>query len=192
MAAMLLYVHGFNSSALSLKAQQMSQWCAQYRPDICVLTPTLASYPVDAINQLAGLIDTHQKQYQIGLVGSSLGGYYSTWLNAQSALRSVLVNPAVKPYQLLADYLGPQQNPYTGEQYLLESRHLDELLALDVGSIARPETIWLLQQQGDEVLDYQQAVTQYQGCKQTVEVNGNHAFVGFDRYCADIIDFLAL
>lgn len=81
----------------------------------------------------------------------------------------MLVNPAVKPYELLADFLGPQTNPYTQEEYVLEANHMDELKALDVDEIKQPSDFWLLQQEEDEVLDYRQAVERYQGAKQTVE-----------------------
>ncbi|USH02086.1 esterase YqiA [Grimontia kaedaensis] len=192
MKPLLLYIHGFNSSPLSAKAEQMRAWCELHRPDIKLEVPRLACYPAEAAHQLQHIIETYKGDYQIGLVGSSLGGYLSTWLNTQYGFRAALVNPAVKPYDLLADYLGPQQNPYTGETYLLEPHHMDELKALDVASISHPETLWLLQQEGDEVLDYREAVAKYQGCKQTVEAGGDHAFVGFDRYPADIIQFLGL
>lgn len=93
----------------------------------------------------------------------------STWLNDQFGFRAVVVNPAVKPYELLADYLGPQTNPYTHESYTLESVHIDELKALEVKRIASPEDFWLLQQTGDEVLDYRQAVDKFAASRQTVE-----------------------
>ncbi|CZF83927.1 esterase YqiA [Grimontia celer] len=192
MKPLLLYIHGFNSSPLSAKAEQMRAWCEFHRPDIKLEVPRLACYPAEAAHQLQHIIETFKGDYQIGLVGSSLGGYLSTWLNAHYGFRAALVNPAVKPYDLLADYLGPQQNPYTGEEYLLEPHHMDELKALDVDVISHPETLWLLQQEGDEVLDYREAVAKYQGCKQTVEAGGDHAFVGFDRYPAEIIQFLGL
>lgn len=170
----------------------MRDWCQIHRPDIKVEVPRLACYPSDAAAQLQALVEHYQNDYRIGLVGSSLGGYFSTWLNVNYGFPAVLVNPAVKPFELLADYLGPQQNPYTGETYLLEPHHMDELKALDVAAIAKPNTVWLLQQEGDEVLDYRQAVAKYTACKQTVEAGGDHAFVGFDRYSADIIHFLGL
>ncbi|MBV7300389.1 esterase YqiA [Enterovibrio paralichthyis] len=192
MPTMLLYIHGFNSSPLSVKAQQMRDWCETHRPDIKVEVPGLACYPAQAAVQLETLVEKYRRDYRIGLVGSSLGGYFSTWLNARYGFRAVLVNPAVRPYDLLVDYLGPQQNPYTGEKYLLEPHHMAELKALDVGTISKPDTLWLLQQEGDEVLDYRQAVAKYLGCKQTVEACGDHAFVGFDRYPAEIIQFLGL
>ncbi|WP_407332147.1 esterase YqiA [Enterovibrio sp. 27052020O] len=192
MSSLLLYIHGFNSSPLSAKAQQMKAWCEVNRPDIKLEVPRLACYPSGAAAQLEQIVEQYKGDYCIGLVGSSLGGYLSTWLNEKYGIRAVLVNPAVKPYMLLADYLGPQQNPYTGEQYLLEPHHMDELKALETESITHPNSIWLLQQEGDEVLDYRQAVSKYQGCKQTVEAGGDHAFVGFDRYPAEIIQFLGL
>ncbi len=124
--------------------------------------------------------------------GVSLGGYLSTWLNAEFGFRAVVVNPAVKPYELLADYLGPQTNPYTHESYTLEARHIDELKALEVKEVANPESFWLLQQTEDEVLDYRQAVEKYVGSAQTVEEGGDHSFVGFERYPERIIHFLGL
>lgn len=116
----------------------------------------------------------------------------STWLNSQFGFKAVVVNPAVKPYELLVDYLGEQTNPYTNETYTLETCHIDELKALDVQSIASPDAFWLLQQTEDEVLDYRQAVNKFAQSKQTVEQGGDHSFVGFERYPAKIIEFLEL
>ncbi len=192
MPSMLLYVHGFNSSHLSVKAQKITQWCETNRPDIKLEVPSLACYPCDAAKQLEQLVEKNIAKYRIGLLGSSLGGYWSTWLHERYGFRAVVVNPAVKPYALLLNHLGPQENPYTGEKYTLLQRHADELKSFESLSIQYPERIWLLQQMGDEVLDYRDAVMQYRLCKQTVEPEGNHAFVGFDRYCAQIVHFLAL
>ncbi|NLS12323.1 esterase YqiA [Vibrio sp. SM6] len=190
--SLLLYIHGFNSSPLSHKAQVMAQYCQEHRPDITVLTPQLPNYPQAAANALLSIVESHRDSHHIGLVGSSLGGYLALWLNQQFGFRAVLINPAVRPYELLAEYLGPQTNPYTSEHYHLESHHIDELKALDVVTLASPSDFWLLQQTGDEVLDYRQAVTKLAQAKQTVEQGGDHSFVGFERYAADIVDFLAL
>ena len=190
--SLLLYIHGFNSSPLSHKAQVMVQYCAESRPDIKVVVPRLPSYPQAAADYLIELVEEYRKDYDIGLVGSSLGGYLSTWLNAKYAFSAVLVNPAIKPYELLADYLGTQVNPYTQEEYFLEEKHMAELLVLQVNEIASPNCLWLLQQEGDEVLDYRQAVDKYINCKQTVEKEGDHSFVNFERYPEQIIQFLNL
>ncbi|HFQ5057095.1 TPA: esterase YqiA [Vibrio vulnificus] len=190
--SLLLYIHGFNSSPLSIKANLMREYCEQYRPDIKVVVPQLPSFPQAAAECLLEIVQQHKTTRRIGLVGSSLGGYLSTWLNAEFGFRAVVVNPAVKPYELLADYLGPQTNPYTHESYTLEARHIDELKALEVKEVANPESFWLLQQTEDEVLDYRQAVEKYAGSAQTVEEGGDHSFVGFERYPERIIHFLGL
>ncbi|EGQ7929118.1 esterase YqiA [Vibrio vulnificus] len=190
--SLLLYIHGFNSSPLSMKANLMREYCEQHRPDIKVVVPQLPSFPQAAAECLLEIVQRHKTTHRIGLVGSSLGGYLSTWLNAEFGFRAVVVNPAVKPYELLADYLGPQTNPYTHESYTLEARHIDELKALEVKEVANPESFWLLQQTEDEVLDYRQAVEKYVGSAQTVEEGGDHSFVGFERYPERIIHFLGL
>ncbi len=190
--SLLLYIHGFNSSPLSMKANLMREYCQQHRSDIKVVVPQLPCFPQQAAQMLLDIIEQYKNDYQIGLVGSSLGGFMSTWLNSQFGFKAVLVNPAVKPYELLVDYLGEQTNPYTGETYTLKPCHIDELKALDVQSIASPSSFWLLQQTEDEVLDYRQAVNKFAQAKQTVEQGGDHSFVGFERYPAKIIEFLEL
>ncbi len=190
--SLLLYIHGFNSSPLSHKANVMKAYCEQYRPDIKVLVPQLPCFPELAANLLLDIVEQHKEDYRIGLVGSSLGGYMSMWLNNQFGFRAVVVNPAVKPYELLADYLGEQVNPYTNETYMLEEQHIDELIALDTPTIRDPSDFWLLQQEDDEVLDYRQAVSKFVGAKQTVESGGDHSFVDFERYPEKIIKFLQL
>lgn len=190
--SLLLYIHGFNSSPLSMKANLMREYCQAHRPDIKVIIPQLPCFPQQAAQMLLDIVEQYKDDYQIGLIGSSLGGFMSTWLNSQFGFKAVVVNPAVKPYELLVDYLGEQTNPYTNETYTLETRHIDELKALDVQSIASPNSFWLLQQTEDEVLDYRQAVNKFAFSKQTVEQGGDHSFVGFERYPAKIIEFLEL
>ncbi|MDE1339141.1 esterase YqiA [Vibrio aestuarianus] len=188
---MLLYIHGFNSSPLSHKAQVMLNYCNEHRPDIKVVVPKLPSFPAQAAEHLLDIVEQYQEHYQIALVGSSLGGYLSIWLNHLFDFRAVLINPAIKPYELLADFLGEQVNPYTQEHYVLQAKHIEELKALEV-SINNVNSLWLLQQMGDEVLDYRQAVNKLVGSKQTVELGGDHSFVNFERYPQQIIDFLKL
>ncbi|KLN67105.1 MULTISPECIES: esterase YqiA [Vibrio] len=190
--SLLLYIHGFNSSPLSHKANVMKEYCQAKRPDIKLVTPRLPCFPQRAAQQLLDIVNQYKDDYTIGLVGSSLGGYMSMWLNAQFGFKAVVVNPAVKPYELLVDYLGEQENPYTKERYLLEAKHIEELRALDTPYIETPSDFWLLQQTEDEVLDYKQAVEHFSGAKQNVEQGGDHSFIDFERYPAQIIEFLQL
>ena len=195
MNSVLLYLHGFNSSPGSAKAQQMATWVARHRPDIEVIIPAQPNTPAAAWAAIERQIETlkarHGDGLRLGAVGSSLGGFMATRVSELHGCRAALINPAVRPHELLCDYLGPQTNPYTGEQYELLPAHMEELRALAV-TVSAPERLWILQQQEDEVLDYRKALEEYRFARLSLECGGDHAFVGFERYPAQIIRFLGL
>lgn len=176
---MLIYIHGFNSSPASIKAQLLGQYLSEHHPEIDYQIPELSHWPEQAMQQLCELIESAATE-QVTLIGSSLGGYYSTWLTERfENCRSVLVNPAVRPYELLAEWLGENQNLYTTERYELTPQHLQQLVAIDCPNITRSDRYLLLTQTADETLDYRQAVEKFSDSPQFVQPGGSH---GFDRF----------
>ncbi len=186
--AALLYIHGFLSSPLSFKAQQTRNWLALHCPHISFHCPHLPPYPAETQHLLEAKVESLFPQ-PVYLMGSSLGGFWATWLAEKYDLRAVLINPAVRPQAFMPAYLNIDLKSYhTDDSYRLNARHINEIVAADI-PVTRTANYWLLVQTGDETLDYRHAVDKYAGCKQTVEQGGDHAFQGFERYLDDSIKF---
>ena len=181
----LVYIHGFNSSPASFKAKVLHDRLAALGNAHGLIAPALPSSPAAAARMLEALVQT---QADAVLVGSSLGGYYATWLAEKFNMRAVLLNPAVRPYDLLASYVGVQKNLHTGQEYEFTAAHLDELRALEVTAIT-PERYFLIVTTGDEVLDYRDAVEKYRAAKQLVIEGGDHGLSGFPDHVDALLAF---
>jgi hypothetical protein len=125
---------------------------------------------------------------KVSFIGSSLGGFYATFLAEKHDARAVLVNPAIDPHVGLRAYLGPQKNLHTGEPYALTESHLQDWERLYVPRIS-PERYLLLVETGDEVLDYRRAVERYVGAEQVVVSGGDHSLASFPSYLSRVVDF---
>lgn len=183
----LLYIHGFNSSPQSMKAELTKQYFAQHWPELHFYCPQIASNPNDAIAQLEQII-SNEKNEQWLVMGSSLGGYFSTYLSEKYRIPAVLINPAVKPFELLSDYIGEQTNPYTEEVYQVLPEHIQHLKTLYQQTINKNNYLVMVQT-GDEVLNYQEATEKYQECQLVVQQNGDHSFIDYDKMLPSIVDF---
>ncbi|MDK9701640.1 MAG: esterase [Sulfuritalea sp.] len=186
---MILYLHGFTSGPASHKAQALGARMRNRGLGDKFVCPQLPASPREAIALAEGLIARHGATT---VVGSSLGGYYSTWLAEKFDLKAVLVNPAVVAHLSLQKYIGPQRWLYTGEAFEFGLEQIEELRAIEVPVLSKPERFWLLVEQGDETLDYRQAVSRYAGARQTVLPGGDHSFTRWDDYLDPIIEFAGL
>lgn len=186
----LLYLHGFISSPMSLKARQTQEYFALYHPEVTFICPQLDNYPARAIRQIEQTVQASRSEGKLGIIGSSLGGFYGTWAAWRYQCPAVLVNPAVRPDRLLSAYMGKHVHPYTQIPFELTPEHMQELKALELIQPCDELSLWVMLQTGDETLDHRQAEQKYQGCKMTVEPGGDHSFQGYDRYLEEIYAFL--
>jgi predicted esterase YcpF (UPF0227 family) len=180
---LIVYLHGFNSSPLSHKAQVMQRFMAERglaHEYACPALPPLADQAISAVERTLGPNDC--------FIGSSLGGFYATYLAEKHGLKAVLINPAIDPHVGLRAYLGPQQNLHTGEPYELTEAHLRQWEELYVPRIS-PQRYLLIVETGDEVLDYRQAVARYAGAEQVVVQGGDHSLQSFPQHLARILEF---
>jgi predicted esterase YcpF (UPF0227 family) len=185
--ATLVYLHGFNSSPQSHKAQVMERYMAQRGLGARYACPGLPPLARDAIAEIENLM--RQKPAQpFCFVGSSLGGFYATHLAEKHDARAVLINPAIDPQVGLRAYLGPQENLHTGEPYELTEAHLHEWEKLYVPRIS-PERYLLIVETGDEVLDYRKAVERYAGAEQIIVEGGDHSLQSFPGQLPRILRF---
>ena len=196
---MLIYIHGFNSSPASFKANLLKKYVQSAHIEDRLHVPFVPADPLRAIDSLRTLVEkqlanasSEDKGCPVCLIGSSLGGYYATWLAEQYDCRAVLVNPAVRPFELFEEYLGVNTNLYTGEKYELTREHIQQLRELDVERISKPDRYLLLLQTGDEVLDYKLAMEKYAAVPSIVEEGGAHEFMGFDRHLETVLAFCGI
>lgn len=182
----LLYIHGFNSSPQSLKARQMVEYFSARNASDRLIVPALPPSPRDAMalleREIAGA-------GPVALVGSSLGGFYATWLAHRHALKAVLVNPAVRPWGLLDQFSGEQTNYHTGERYTLQPGWVDQLRHYEVEQIATPENLLVLLQTGDETLNWRDAWDYYGDCHLYRALGGSHSFDDFDALIPLVLRF---
>ncbi|MFT5591950.1 MAG: putative esterase YcpF (UPF0227 family) [Oceanicoccus sp.] len=187
-----LYLHGFRSGPDSVKAQQTVRFFAQFDVAQNLHIPQLSPEPARAIDEAQFLYE--QLIDEVGVdnclvIGSSLGGYYASYLVERFGGRAALINPAVRPYELLQDYLGENENLYNGEKFIVTSSYLQELKDIDVMPLQNPKHHFLLVKTHDETLDAMEAVKKYQASPSIIEHGGNHSYDDYPKRLPSILNF---
>lgn len=192
----LLYLHGFRSSPQSMKAQKMAAWVATHRPDITWWCPQLPPSPAEAMARVA----EHLADWPAdgtAVMGSSLGGFYATWVAERLAAGAlapvVLVNPSTDPASSLARYIGEQtawHNPQ--DRFFFRAEFVDELQALSCGPLSQPQRYQVWAATGDEVLDWRTMQARYAAGDLRVVPGSDHALSDFDTHLPDMLAHLQL
>ena len=202
----LLYLHGFRSSPLSAKAQRMAAWVHQHQPSVTWWCPQLPASPQAAAALItAGLRDWPRDQ--MAVVGSSLGGFYATWVGACWGCKTVLLNPAVDPARDLSAHIGLHPQWHQPEETVFFQAHfVDELRDLYVGgarpggahrtpagkaaALADPSDVLAIVAQGDEVLDWREMVARYPQAQLRLIPGSDHGLSDFDAHLPSVTTYL--
>jgi predicted esterase YcpF (UPF0227 family) len=193
----LIYLHGFNSSPDSEKAQSLIRYTQQEKVVddsgnyLDLLVPSLSHKPATAIKRLYGMLADEADNTL--LVGSSLGGFYSIYLAQKFSCKVVLINPLVSlPAEFADSFPGTYTNPFTGEIFNIDSEDVAFLQKLEIKKIRQQENYLLLLEKADEVIDYRIAVKKLPAARQLIVDGGSHQFESFNHLLSDIMQFAGL
>jgi len=189
----LLYLHGFRSSPRSAKAQAMGRRVADAHPAVHWWCPQLPPSPRDAMDMVMRGIAAWPRD-AMAVVGSSLGGFYATYVAAMTRCRAVLLNPAVHPARDLGRHIGLQTFWHEpGAQFHFRPEFIGQFAALEVGPLPRPERCLAIIAKGDEVLDWREMSARYAGCRIKLLEGGDHALSDFEQaHLDEVTAFLDL
>jgi len=187
----LLYLHGFRSSPHSTKARRVAQWLAEHRPGVVWHCPQLPPSPAAAVH--AALAHAaHWPCATMGVIGSSLGGFYATVVAEQLGCRAVLLNPAVDPARDLARYIGEITAWHSDERFQFRAEFVDELRALAPPRLIDSGRYLAILAKGDELLDWREMKSRYAGCHVKLLEGSDHALSDFELHLPDLLLFLGM
>jgi predicted esterase YcpF (UPF0227 family) len=184
--ARVVYLHGFRSSPKSFKARLIADRMAQLGRGADFVCPQLPPSPLEAV---ALVRETVAPTAQDTLVGSSLGGFYATWLAERFGCRAVLLNPAIHPARDLGGYAGPLTMYHSDERFDFRAEHVDEMRTLEIGAITFARRYFLIAARGDELLDWREMVAHYPGARHKVLEGSDHGLSDFADYMDEVLEF---
>lgn len=188
----LLYLHGFRSSPQSTKARMVARRVRERHPALTWWCPQLPPSPREAMRMVMDGVAAWPRD-RMGVIGSSLGGFYATCVAQAVDCRAVVLNPAVDPARDLAHYIGEQTAWHDPSQHFyFEPRFVDELRALQTGPLRHPEKFFAVIAKGDELLDWREMTARYAGCRIELLEGGDHALTDFGEHIGEVFDFLGL
>lgn len=186
----LLYLHGFRSSPQSAKARLTRDYLSRTHPDIKLWSPQLPPSPQEAMDMVAQEIDTWP-QRTMAVAGSSLGGFYATWVAERMQCRAVLLNPAVDPARDLAQYIGEQSHFHQPEErFYFKPEYVQQLRDLQCGELREPQHYFCIIAKGDEVLDWREMHARYQRSQVLLLDGSDHALSDFADHLPDVMAHL--
>ena len=190
MSKTIFYFHGFMSSADSSKAKIFKDFAKHNFSNTKLIIPNIADKFSDAIPQLTRLVDEVKGDRYF--IGSSLGGFFATYFAELYRQKAIVINPAINPSEGLKEYIGVNENYSNGSKFELTNKDIEKLKEIEISRIKNPSNYLLLTESGDEVLDYIDAISFYNGGYIDVKFGGNHSYASFSEKLGTIKNFLNL
>jgi uncharacterized protein len=130
---------------------------------------------------------------RMGVMGSSLGGFYATVVAERTGCRAVLLNPAINPARDLAGYIGDLTSYHDpDDHFYFKPEYVTQLRLLTPRGITTPDRYFAVIAKGDEVLDWREMSARYDSSPMRLIDGGDHALTAFDEELPHILQFLGL
>ncbi|WP_352338901.1 YqiA/YcfP family alpha/beta fold hydrolase [Psychrobacter sp. 16-MNA-CIBAN-0192] len=212
----VIYIHGLNSDANSTKGRLLEDYCRKYHSDINIIRPDLNKTPDQVFKQIVSLIEGLRIHNTIEneqceplntvLVGSSLGGYFSTLISNHTGCPALLLNPSIQPHITLQRFAKDLKlnNNVKEEDFSNQVIHSTaggwDITRADLQwfeehqllTVHYPDKVTVLMKDGDELLDSQLSAEFYrqQGARVLLQAGGDHRFSDFSEHLPMVIDTL--
>ncbi|HIV69667.1 MAG TPA: esterase [Candidatus Aquabacterium excrementipullorum] len=191
----ILYLHGFRSSPRSAKAQRLGatmQALKSQGRNLFWACPQLPPSPRQTVAELEELVALWPRD-TMSVIGSSLGGFYATVLAERLGCPAAVINPAVAPARDLARHIGEQTSYHDpSDRFFFRPEFITEFEALDPYPVRHAERYWALIAKGDEVLDWHEMLSHYEGARVQLLEGGDHAVSDFEQHIPALLEFLGL
>ena len=184
----IIYLHGFNSASLRLdgnlllhkeKLLVMQAFCAEHGMVFHAPNVDYRDFQNLIEDRLFEWNQFLDQGYDVVFMGSSMGGFASEYLALKTGGHAIMINPAIKPSELLAQFVGVGANYETGQPYEWSLHHCqhylryEQELADNHNNIART----ILVDKGDELIDAETTIAKYQAIANVLAFDGgSHSF----------------
>lgn len=182
----VMYLHGFRSTPESNKGKIMRK---AFSEKMAFLAPDLNVGPTEVKEILLEAVKLISPK-ELCLVGSSLGGFYATWLAEKIGCKAVLLNPATEPWCVINDYLGIQPIANTGRTIEVKPEFADQVKEMDCREI-HPERYLVFLSTADEVLDWHKAEKKFAACQTVLLPDNTHEIENFEQCLPKIEAFIS-
>ena len=199
----IVYVHGLDSDANSNKGLLLESYCQKNHSDIKIHRPDLNQSPEQVFRYITDLVTKLSSDAKTVLIGSSLGGYFSTLVSNHTGCAALLLNPSTQPHITLqrfkndvsadtskSDRLSDRTLYTTSGGWAITAADLQWFADHQLLDIKYPNKVATLIKKGDELLDATLSAKFYreQGATVILQNGGDHRFSDFAEHLPKVIE----